>query len=151
MIAAVIRAATTDEAGEVAELFLAARHAMENIVPMVHGDEETRQWMRSVVFRETSVMVGLMDGRIAAMISMRPGWIEHLYVHPRYQGRGLGTALLHTAQHDAQAAAGLQLWAFQSNLRARRFYARHGFVEVLFTDGRDNEEKAPDVKLAWSP
>ena len=40
---------------------------------------------------------------------------------------------------------GLQLWAFQSNTGARRFYERHGFVEVRRTDGRDNEEGAPDV------
>jgi ribosomal protein S18 acetylase RimI-like enzyme len=41
---------------------------------------------------------------------------------------------------------GLQLWAFQSNARARRFYERHGFEAVEFTDGNGNEERWPDVR-----
>ena len=36
----------------------------------------------------------------------------------------------------------IQLWTFQSNAGARRFYARHGFAEVEQTNG-DNEEQAP--------
>ena len=44
---------------------------------------------------------------------------------------------------------GLRLWTFASNTGAQRFYARHGFVEVRRTDGRDNEERAPDVLYAY--
>jgi phosphinothricin acetyltransferase len=42
----------------------------------------------------------------------------------------------------------IQLWTFQSNSGARRFYERHGFVAVQTTEG-DNEEKAPDVRYVW--
>jgi chorismate mutase len=38
---------------------------------------------------------------------------------------------------------------FESNPRARAFYARHGFVEVGRGDGSENEEGAPDVEMAW--
>ncbi|MFT3809341.1 MAG: GNAT family N-acetyltransferase [Micropepsaceae bacterium] len=151
MIAAVIREATTDEALAAAEVFLAARHAMEDIVPMVHGDDETRAWMRDIVFREDTVTIALMDGRLAAMMATSPGWIDHLYVHPDFHNRGLGTALVQTARHSPHAAAGLQLWTFQANTGARRFYARHGFKEVELTDGQGNEEKTPDVRLEWRP
>jgi hypothetical protein len=34
---------------------------------------------------------------------------------------------------------------FQANAGARRFYLRHGFVEAGRTDGRGNEERAPDI------
>ena len=44
----------------------------------------------------------------------------------------------------------MQLWAFQSNTGALRFYERHGFVAVEETDG-DNEERAPDVRMVWRP
>lgn len=151
MIAAVIRAATTDEAPAVTEVFLAARHAMKGIVPMVHTDAETRVWMRETVFRQCAVTVAFMDGRLAAMMATRPGWIDHLYVHPGFHNRGLGAALVKTARHSPHAADGLQLWTFQANTGARRFYARHGFTEVELTDGQDNEEKTPDVRLAWQP
>ena len=42
----------------------------------------------------------------------------------------------------------VQLWTFQSNAGARRFYERHGFVAVQTTDG-DNEEQAPDIRYLW--
>jgi len=43
----------------------------------------------------------------------------------------------------------LRLWTFASNAGAQRFYERHGFVETRRTDGRDNEEGAPDVLYIW--
>ena len=36
-----------------------------------------------------------------------------------------------------------------SNVGAQRFYERHGFVEIDRTDGRRNEERAPDILYAW--
>ena len=44
---------------------------------------------------------------------------------------------------------GLQLWTFASNVGAQRFYERHGFVAIRRTDGRDNEEGAPDILYVW--
>jgi len=32
---------------------------------------------------------------------------------------------------------------------ARSFYLRHGLIELETTDGRDNEEHAPDVRMVW--
>jgi chorismate mutase len=43
------------------------------------------------------------------------------------------------------------LWVFESNEGARRFYTRHGFLELRRTDGSENEERAPDLELAWAP
>jgi GNAT superfamily N-acetyltransferase len=151
MIAAVIRTATIDEAPAIADLFLATRHAMEHIVPMMHGDDETRLWIRDTLFHDDDITIAIMEGEIAAMMAMKPGWIDHLYAHPRFQSRGLGTALIQTARRSPHAADGLQLWTFQANTAARRFYARHGFVEVELTDGAGNVEKTPDVRLVWRP
>lgn len=46
---------------------------------------------------------------------------------------------------------GLQLWTFQVNGPARRFYERHGFAAVEETDGAGNEEREPDVRYVWRP
>lgn len=35
------------------------------------------------------------------------------------------------------------------NTPARAFYARHGLVELERTDGSGNEERTPDLKMAW--
>ncbi len=66
---------------------------------------------------------------------------------PAAQGHGIGGALLATAQ---QGADRLQLWTFQRNARARRFYEARGFVSVEENDGSRNEEKEPDVRYLWT-
>ena len=44
----------------------------------------------------------------------------------------------------------LQLWTFQRNAQARRFYEARGFVVVEQTDGAGNEEKEPDARYLWT-
>ena len=44
----------------------------------------------------------------------------------------------------------LRLWVFQKNTAALAFYRARGFREVERTDGSRNEEREPDVLLAWS-
>ena len=62
---------------------------------------------------------------------------------------GIGTALLDLA--TVLRPDGFGLWVFETNVAARRFYAARGLVEVERTDGADNEERAPDVHLRWTP
>ena len=65
---------------------------------------------------------------------------------PEAQGQGVGTELLDIAK---RASARLQLWTFQRNAQARRFYEARGFVLVEQTDGAGNEEKEPDARYLW--
>ena len=61
--------------------------------------------------------------------------------------RRIGTLLLDLAK--ARRPGGFSLWVFESNTPARAFYAHHGLVELELTDGRTNEERARDVRMAW--
>jgi GNAT superfamily N-acetyltransferase len=70
-------------------------------------------------------------------------WITHLYLLPGFVGQGIGSRLL--AQAVATAPRPIRAWTFQQNAGARRFYERHGFAPIAFTDGDDNEERSPDV------
>ena len=70
-----------------------------------------------------------------------------LYPHPDFIGTGAGGLLLEGAKRSGEAA--LELWCFQANTYARRFYERHGFKAIRLTDGHDNEEKMPDVRYRW--
>ena len=63
------------------------------------------------------------------------------------QRRGIGTGLLDVARSKF---ARLQLWTFQRNAQARRFYEARGFVLVEETDGSRNEEREPDARYLWS-
>ena len=96
----------------------------------------------------TCTLWGAFDGdRLTGLIAFRDDWIEQLYVLPEAQGQGVGTALLDVAK---RAVARLQLWTFQRNAQARRFYEARGFVVVEQTDGTGNEEKEPDARYLWT-
>jgi GNAT superfamily N-acetyltransferase len=142
----VIDSARADEADAIAEVFLAARRAAMPWLPELHSDEETRAFFAGVV-AGCEVLVVRRTGRVLGFLALCGDEVDHLYVHPAEQRRGVGTALLEAAK--ARRPGGLELWAFQRNTPALAFYARHGFVERRRTDGSANEEREPDVRLAW--
>jgi GNAT superfamily N-acetyltransferase len=142
-----IRRAELSEASEVADLWLRSRRASIPAIPApVHSDDDVHDWFLSVVIPKGATWVIDGPARIVAMISLDRGWIDQLYVDPDETGRGLGSTLIGFAKQ--QCAEGLNLWTFQSNSGARRFYERHGFVSVETTEG-DNEEQAPDAHYRW--
>ena len=60
-----------------------------------------------------------------------PGWgeVRAIYVHPRFQGRGYGSALLEAGIRSISGAGFSEalLWVFDRNLSARSFYERKGW------------------------
>jgi GNAT superfamily N-acetyltransferase len=113
---------------------------------MVGTDDDARRYWDGVVAGESRTYLAFDGDEAVAVLNLEDGWVDQLYVLPGRTNAGIGTQLLNFAKE--QYPDGLQLWAFQSNAGARRFYARHGFVEVEYTDG-DNMEKAPDVRCVW--
>jgi putative acetyltransferase len=110
-----------------------------------HTPARDRWFFRERVFAECAVW-GAFEDELIGFIAFREGWVDQLYVLPGCQGRGAGQALLRIAMVKSP---GLQLWAFQRNAAARRFYERLGFVAVEQTDGSRNEEREPDVRYRW--
>jgi ribosomal protein S18 acetylase RimI-like enzyme len=69
-------------------------------------------------------------------------------LEPGWTGLGIGSHLVNLAKWRCPRR--LDLWVFQSNTRARKFYEMHGFSLEETTEG-DNEEGAPDAHYAWVP
>jgi GNAT superfamily N-acetyltransferase len=113
----------------------------------LHTSDEDAWFYRERVFATSTVWGAFEDDEMRGVIAFRDDWIEQLYVSPEAQGRGLGTELLDVAK---QASERLQLWTFQRNAQARRFYETRGFVLVEQTDGARNEEKEPDARYLWT-
>ena len=103
-------------------------------------------FFRDRVFAACEVWGALEADEVVGIIAFREGWIDHLYVLPACQGRGVGSALLDVARRFGRP---LKLWTFQKNTSARRFYEGKSFVEVERTDGASNEEREPDVLYEW--
>lgn len=115
-------------------------------MPVLHTPEEDVAFFSNVVFPKSEVWVAEQADSITGFIAFRPGWVDHLYVHPDHQRRAIGSTLLALAQASADS---IRLWTFQCNKRARHFYERRSFRIERETDGADNEERQPDVLYLW--
>ncbi len=146
-----LRPALPEEAADLARVHLRARAAAAAsgaMPPGVHDAAEVEGWLTDRLLSD-EVWVAEVAGEVAAYARLTAEWLDDLYVVPEYAGQGIGAALLDLAK--ALRPDGFGLWVFESNAGARRFYARHGLVEVERTDGSDNEEGAPDVRMLWCP
>jgi GNAT superfamily N-acetyltransferase len=144
-----IRTALPGDAAYLAALWLRSRAASApSIPPTIHTDEEVHRWFEEVVIPTHEVWVAEGPDQLLALMVLDDEWIDQLYVDPASTRRGIGGALLDHAK--TFRPRGLKLWTFESNLDARRFYERHGFVAVATTTG-DNEEQAFDVLYQWRP
>ena len=145
-----VRRGGPEDATAIADLYTAARvAAVPQMPPAMHTNAEDREWMAGRLadgHHEAWVAV-VPDGRIVGYALLSPTWLDHLFVEPDRCGSGIGTVLLDVVK--SLRPAGFSLWVFESNTGARRFYARHGLVELERTDGSGNEEQAPDVRMAW--
>jgi len=118
--------------------------------PSVHAETEVRAWLAARINPDEvadEVWVAEVDGTVVGYARFTTTWLDDLYVDPGAQGSGIGTALLDVVK--ALRPGGFSLWVFESNLPARAFYAAQGLVEREHTDGADNEERAPDVRMEW--
>jgi 8-oxo-dGTP pyrophosphatase MutT (NUDIX family)/ribosomal protein S18 acetylase RimI-like enzyme len=148
-----LRTVRAQDAVECAHVYLRSRAFGLPEVPVAYPPSEVKRWMADEVVGRSDMWVADVDGVLAGLMVLgheRDGsWIEHLYLDPAWTGRGLGDRFIEIAKQ--RGPEGLQLWMFQSNERARRFYERHGFVAETLTDGAGNAERAPDVRYRWTP
>jgi len=155
MIDVTIRVARQNESDVCVDVYRAAWRGMTFVPQDLHTAAEDRQWMRNVFARQLVLLAeaparSVADGDVAeivGLLSMSEGTVHNLYIQPGFQNQGIGHQLLETAK--TCSGGELQLWVFEPNEGAIRFYERHGFVTVRKTDGRDNEEKVADRLMAW--
>lgn len=115
-------------------------------LPVVHTPEEDIWFYSNIVLPEQRVEIAELKGQIVGFSALDDQWLNHLYLDPRAQRRGIGSLLLISAM---QSQIELNLWVFERNRTAQKFYSSRGFTEIARTDGSKNEEKTPDIHMRW--
>lgn len=113
----------------------------------VHPVEDWPRWFGSAVVGHREVWVAEADGALVGLLVLDEAFLDHLYVRPGQQRRGVGTALLDLAK--ARRPGGFSLWVFETNGPAIALYERCALRLVQRGDGSGNEEGAPDRRYCW--
>ncbi|MFI6351751.1 GNAT family N-acetyltransferase [Streptomyces sp. NPDC050743] len=145
----VLRRAVAADALAVADVYLRSFDAALPTVVRPHTDDEVREYIRDVVVPSRETWVAEAGGGIVGLMVLNRELLSQLYLAPEWRGRGIGDRFVALAKE--RSPGGLTLWTFQVNKPAHRFYERHGFAAVEFTDGSGNEEREPDVRYVWRP
>jgi GNAT superfamily N-acetyltransferase len=111
-----------------------------------HFFYEDQGYFHDHILKDDQVWVVELNARPVAFIAMREDFIDHLYVHPDHQKRGIGKALLHHARQ--LSLQHLWLYTLQINTNARFFYEKNGFVAEKFGISPPPESE-PDIEYHW--
>ena len=122
-----VRQATFADLSRIAEIVIFNYRL--NFYPIFQNDDYYFNELQvSKVAKQYEDVVGNMwvydDGAIKGVIQIKNSEIKKLFVEPALQGKSIGSYLLKYAivEHKANT-----LWALEKNVRAIRFYERHGF------------------------
>jgi GNAT superfamily N-acetyltransferase len=124
-----LRAATADDAHWIAELRAVVLRA--DLERLGRFDPVRVRQRFLTAFDPAVTQVVLADGHEAGSIAVRLEddalWIEHFYLRPELQGRGIGSAVLRAHMASAAGDRPFRLNVLQGS-RARALYERNGFV-----------------------
>jgi GNAT superfamily N-acetyltransferase len=124
------------------------RECYAGLVPQTYLDtqgvaQRRVRWAASLASGTRESVLALDDDVVAGTVSWTAEDLESLYVAATHRGTGLADRLLDVALGDRAA----RLWVFRDNLRARRFYARHGFTVVEGSEQVDPGTGVPEVRM----
>ncbi|KAB8039039.1 GNAT family N-acetyltransferase [Silvanigrella paludirubra] len=128
------------------EIFFLARKDLYYL-PVLYTKEETLWWIKNIVMKQNEIYIAEYKNEKVGFLAKNKEVIEHLYVIPDYQNFSVGQKLLDFCLKTGNK---FELWVFQENIRAIRFYEKNGFILEEKTNGDRNEEKVPDAKYIWS-
>ncbi|CZF86149.1 GNAT family N-acetyltransferase [Grimontia marina] len=117
-------------------------------IPEAHDFEAHRYYLNRILTATNRVYLAIekRSERVLGMIAFDENAITQLYVDCEYQLQGIGSALVELAKETT--SNNLQLYTFEMNEVARRFWRKHGFVEKQIGQ-HDNEEGLVDVLCEW--
>lgn len=114
-------------------------------MPRIHTRAEDLAHAGALIERGW-VTVAEKQGEVVGFAAKDGCDLDALFVRADARGAGVGSRFI---QEFKQKMDVIDVWTFEANTAARRFYRRHGFMEVTRTDGARNDEKLPDIRYIW--
>lgn len=126
-----IRQYRTSDCRELAELFYNTVHTVnardyskEQLDAWADGQADLKKWDLS--FREHFTVVAVWDGIIAGFGDIdKTGYLDRLYVHFDYQGKGIATAICNRLESAVQENI-----VTHASVTARPFFEKRGYKVV---------------------
>ncbi len=112
-----------------------------------HEEPETVNWFASSyeAGEWQDVYVATLGQSISGLMCLKPQFVDQLFIDLPWQGKGLGSKFLDLAK--VEFSSGFDLYVFQKNTKAIRFYENHGLVRGKA--GMSPDEQEPDFLYHW--
>ena len=127
-----IREYQSSDCREMAELFYntvhtvnAADYTEEQLNAWATGEVDLEKWDAS--FQEHDTLVAVEDGRIIGFADMdSTGYLDRLYVHKDFQGKGVASALCDRLEQNNTGTG----FVTHASITARPFFEKRGYKTV---------------------
>jgi GNAT superfamily N-acetyltransferase len=86
----------------------------------IHSVESQTYFLQHILPQDYDIQVVLDTDTVVAFMASNRNEISQLYVHPEYQGKGIGSLLMEVAKQQSDGY--LSLRTFEKNQPARDFY-----------------------------
>ncbi len=137
-----IRNVTNEDLRPFVDIYRLAYRGLEEYA--YTSTRDIKQYFRWLINRDRDgFFVAEVDGKPVGFVACDANWvsfyenekmgeIHEIFVHPDWQGKGIGSALLSKALDYAKGRGRRMagLWVGVGNVRARKFYERFGFKEA---------------------
>ena len=100
--------------------------------------------MREVYIPSADTWVADYEGMLVGFVSLNEEMLAALFVHPFFQGNGVGKQLLQFAMEQSDS---LVLSVYKENKRAMDFYRKQGFEAIQ--EQVDKHTGMPEVIMVW--
>lgn len=107
-------------------------------------------------FAPESMQIMLQDNSIVGCVTVRVvdasnAWLEHFYLEPTLQGRGIGSAMIEAIHAEADAEGRTLRLCVLRESQANSFYRKHGYRETHSKDFDVYYERPPAEARAAPP
>ncbi len=141
----IIRPASTDDTEGICDVHHSAVRALSG---GPYDNDTLNAWHDAMTAEKAAEAMGKPDmlafvaeeeGVVVGFALFQQGLINAMYVHPRRQGRGVGSSLLAVIEREAVSSRVSSL-TLNASLNARPFYEGHGFHVIRESVTTLNEE-----------